>query len=89
MPRPALIPPLLVLVLALAAPAAGLSPHLDSSTVPGGCRACHEGHGVSSSPMLPGSVETVCLSCHGPPVVGFCPFKPLPASHGLRRHVII
>ena len=28
-------------------------PHLDPSLVPGGCAACHEGHGESRSPMLP------------------------------------
>lgn len=40
-------------------------PHLDPSVVTAGCSACHSGHGVSGSPMLPEPQVDVCLSCHG------------------------
>lgn len=57
---------LAVAVLAIAtAPARGLDPHLDSSQLPGSCSSCHEGHGVSSSPMLPTNQRELCLECHG------------------------
>ena len=42
-----------------------LSPHLDPSTVPGGCASCHRGHGAPGSPMLPSAQVAACLSCHG------------------------
>jgi predicted CXXCH cytochrome family protein len=42
-----------------------LDPHLDKSIVPGGCNACHKGHGMSRSPMLKASQSEVCLQCHG------------------------
>ncbi|MFQ5349423.1 MAG: cytochrome c3 family protein [Thermoanaerobaculia bacterium] len=65
MSRPALTATALACAGWLAASAAsGIHPHLDRSSVTGGCRACHEGHGVSRSPMLPGPQSTVCLSCH-------------------------
>jgi len=38
---------------------------MNPSLVPGGCRACHEGHGASQSPMLPAAQREVCLACHG------------------------
>jgi len=65
MSRAALMAAITALVLLSVPPAWTLSPHMDSATVPGGCRACHRGHGVSASPMLPDPVDTVCLSCHG------------------------
>jgi len=46
-----------------AAPSA-LDPHLDRSLVPGSCQACHRGHGMSRSPMLPAPQKQVCLVCH-------------------------
>ena len=42
-----------------------LDPHLDSSVLRRGCTACHEGHGASRSPMLPGPQRDLCLTCHG------------------------
>lgn len=67
MPRAALT---LLLGLALAAPGlaqrpGSLDPHLDPSRVPGGCPACHRGHGQPRSPMLPDTQRAVCLGCHG------------------------
>ena len=62
---------LALLALAVIAPrpacgAAGVvDPHLDSTLLRDGCRACHRGHGVSRSPMLPGSQLDTCLQCHG------------------------
>ena len=44
--------------------AAAIHPHLDTTRVSGGCRACHRGHGVSGSPMLPAPQAEACLSCH-------------------------
>lgn len=49
----------------LASAGLAFNPHLDPSRVTGGCNACHRGHGVSRSPMLPAPQEEVCLSCHG------------------------
>jgi len=40
------------------------NPHLDPGRVPGGCRACHEGHGAPGSPMLAAPQNEVCLACH-------------------------
>ncbi|MDH3403204.1 MAG: cytochrome c3 family protein [Acidobacteriota bacterium] len=52
-------------VLALTAGAAGgVDPHMDLSLMPGSCAACHRGHGVSRSPMLPAAQTEVCLQCH-------------------------
>lgn len=48
-----------------AAPAHGLDPHVDSSLIPKTCSACHEGHGMSTSPMLPTPQRQLCLDCHG------------------------
>lgn len=49
----------------MAAGGAGLDPHMDPTVVPAGCAACHKGHGVSRSPMLPQPQRAVCLLCHG------------------------
>lgn len=67
MPRTALKLAALAWLAAALPSAAGaaLDAHLDSSRVPASCRACHEGHGVSGSPMLPAPQAEVCLSCHG------------------------
>ena len=64
MPRIALV--LVAGVAAVTAAVGGgvLDPHMDSSLVPGGCNACHQGHGASRSPMLPKPQAEVCLSCH-------------------------
>lgn len=62
MPRRALT---VLLLAAATATAAGLNPHLDPVLVPAGCAACHRGHGVSRSPMLPSAQREVCLTCHG------------------------
>jgi predicted CXXCH cytochrome family protein len=52
-------------VLALGPEAAfAIDAHLDPNVVSIGCPACHRGHGVSRSPMLPGTQTEVCLSCH-------------------------
>jgi predicted CXXCH cytochrome family protein len=52
-------------VLGLTAGLAGaVDPHLDPGLVPASCTACHEGHGVSRSPMLPAPQMEVCLRCH-------------------------
>lgn len=40
------------------------NPHLDPTVNLSGCPACHAGHGVPNSPMLPGPVRSVCLDCH-------------------------
>jgi predicted CXXCH cytochrome family protein len=64
MPRAALIC-LLLFVLVAPVDGAGPNPHLDLSLVTGSCMACHEGHGASRSPMLPGPQQQVCLACHG------------------------
>jgi predicted CXXCH cytochrome family protein len=37
---------------------------MDATLVTGGCRACHQGHGLSRSPMLPAPQSEVCLACH-------------------------
>jgi len=71
MPRAALT--LAAVALATLAPALApaqmrtpsLSPHLDPSSVPGGCSSCHRGHGVPGSPMLRSSQVQLCQSCHG------------------------
>ncbi len=65
MPRPPLTVLSLVVCLAGAVLAGGQTPHMDPSRVPGSCIACHVGHGVSASPMLPEPVDAVCLRCHG------------------------
>lgn len=67
MPRTALICVVIAgwLTSAAAAPGGAPNPHLDASLVPGGCQACHAGHGKSGSPMLPASQQELCLSCHG------------------------
>ena len=41
-----------------------INPHLERSSVPGACRACHRGHGVSRTPMLTATANEVCLACH-------------------------
>lgn len=46
-------------------PAAGLDPHVDPGRTPGGCSACHAGHGASRSPMLPEPQRQLCERCHG------------------------
>jgi len=48
----------------LASMGRAIDPHLDKSLVPGGCAACHAGHGVSGSPMLRAGQVAVCLACH-------------------------
>lgn len=59
-----------VLIAAWAAAAAlaqlpsRVDPHLERSAVPGACRACHRGHGVSRTPMLAAAANEVCLACH-------------------------
>jgi len=59
----------LLLGLALTAPVRaqvlGGNPHVDEGFVPGSCLACHRGHGVSFSPMLPSTQVELCLGCHG------------------------
>jgi len=45
--------------------ASRLNPHLDPGIVLAGCPACHEGHGVPRSPMLPAVQKGLCLTCHG------------------------
>ena len=67
MPRPAMILAASAVLAASAAVATAQTPHMDPSRVPGGCPACHVGHGIPDSPMLPTPVETVCLQCHGTP----------------------
>lgn len=63
MPRTPLIFGFLTASYALAAgPGAG---HVDRFAIPGGCLACHQGHGVSQSPMLRQPQKELCLSCHG------------------------
>ena len=53
-----------ILAAGLATAARGLDPHLDPGRLPGGCPACHRGHGEPRSPMLPGPQTQVCLTCH-------------------------
>lgn len=43
---------------------ANLDPHMDKRLVTGSCSACHAGHGASRSPMLPRTLNAVCLDCH-------------------------
>lgn len=62
MPRAALTAA--VLGFLLAAGASAIDPHLDSSLLPVACLSCHQGHGVSRSPMLPSAQLEVCLACH-------------------------
>jgi len=64
-PRSALSRLAATLVVAIPTTLWGVDPHLDPALVPGGCAACHEGHGTPRSPMLRGPVEEVCLACHG------------------------
>ena len=56
--------PLLLATLAGPVLTGAVDVHLNPSVVEGGCRACHEGHGTSRSPMLPAPQSEVCLSCH-------------------------
>jgi len=65
MSRAALILVLILMSVSGRAVAASRNPHIDPSTVTGGCPACHRGHGAGSTPMLPGSQKQLCLSCHG------------------------
>jgi len=65
MPRAALILLTALALTARVAPVAAQTPHMDPSRVPGSCPACHVGHGVPDSPMLPRPVSGVCLTCHG------------------------
>lgn len=58
----------LILAFLATNPALAVGPwggHVDRSAIPGGCLACHRGHGISNSPMLPLPQKEVCLSCHG------------------------
>ncbi len=41
-----------------------IDPHVDSTLLLQGCEACHRGHGVPRSPMLPAPQSEVCLECH-------------------------
>jgi len=54
----------LVLLLGWPSVTRAVDPHIDPSLVPGGCSACHRGHGVSRSPMLPAPQSEMCLQCH-------------------------
>jgi len=65
MPRTALRAFAGLLTAVLATVAHANSPHTDPSVVPGSCAACHDGHGVSRSPMLPAAQTQVCMTCHG------------------------
>lgn len=65
MPRVALKALLLAWLVASGVTAQGVDPHMDSNLVPGSCRACHQGHGESRSPMLGAPQSEICLSCHG------------------------
>lgn len=56
---------IVAVLLAPAASAGGLDPHVDASRLPRSCAACHQGHGRSGSPMLPTAQQALCLSCHG------------------------
>ena len=69
MSRIALNLSLVWLALTLSAPAFGRSPppHVAPGLVPGGCRSCHEGHGVADSPMLGTAQKELCFQCHGSP----------------------
>ncbi len=62
MSRPALR--VFVVVLSMAGAAWAVDPHVDPSLLPASCSSCHEGHGVSRSPMLPATQSEVCLGCH-------------------------
>jgi predicted CXXCH cytochrome family protein len=62
--RTTLISVLALIAVAAGLPTSALDPHLDSSLLPGSCKACHLGHGASRSPMLPGPQSELCLSCH-------------------------
>ncbi len=65
MPRTPLILLAAVVLTAAVRPVAAQTPHMDPSRVPGGCPACHVGHGIPESLMLAEPVEAVCLQCHG------------------------
>jgi len=43
------------------------NPHVDTGLIPGGCRSCHEGHGMAGSPMLSMPQKETCFHCHGSP----------------------
>jgi predicted CXXCH cytochrome family protein len=64
MSRPALILAALFLLAARFVVARGGNPHVEPDRVPGGCRACHEGHGLPRSQMLGDSSSKTCLACH-------------------------
>ncbi|HUT34736.1 MAG TPA: cytochrome c3 family protein [Planctomycetota bacterium] len=38
--------------------------HGNESMLPRGCGACHAGHGIPRSPMLPATRNETCLACH-------------------------
>lgn len=69
MTRPIVGTLLLGLAVWTAGPGGGqvpsVNPHVDLSVIPGSCVACHRGHGVSGSPMLPSAQVELCLECHG------------------------
>lgn len=70
MRAPRVLPAILIIVLAAAAgtrsqTAGGLDPHVNPALMPGGCLACHRGHGAALSPMLAQPQRALCLSCHG------------------------
>lgn len=44
---------------------AGKGTHLDRAKVPGGCGACHRGHGKRGTSMLKQPKDEICFSCHG------------------------
>ncbi len=54
----------IVIVLSMATAAMAVDPHVDPSLLPASCTSCHEGHGASRSPMLPGPQTEVCVRCH-------------------------
>ncbi len=46
-------------------PASAAPTHLDKTKIPGGCGACHKGHGKSATPMLNERKDMFCFTCHG------------------------
>lgn len=67
MPRPEVRSALIGLALAAATAVvaeAQIDPHLDPTRMLGGCSSCHQGHGLSRSPMLSAPQKEVCLACH-------------------------
>ena len=65
MSRAPLMVALIAISLAAPANASSRDPHVDRSSVTGGCPACNSGHGKPRSPMLASSQQQLCLSCHG------------------------